>query len=112
MLDIQFIGQRLKELRKKKGITQSAFADCMHVSSQAVSNWERGIAPPDLDNLVRIAEFFGILVDELLRDLSDRLILGIDGGGTKTEFVVATQSGHVLKHFTRDRSNPNDIGLQ
>ena len=112
MLDIQFIGQRLKELRKKKGITQSAFADCMHVSSQAVSNWERGIAPPDLDNLVRIAEFFGILVDELLRDLSDRLILGIDGGGTKTEFVVATQSGHVLKRFTRDRSNPNDIGLQ
>ncbi len=112
MLNIEFIGNRLKELRKKKGLTQSAFADVMHVSSQAVSNWERGIAPPDLDNLLRIADFFGILVDDLLRDLSERLILGIDGGGTKTEFVVATQSGLVLKQFTRGRSNPNDIGLQ
>jgi N-acetylglucosamine kinase-like BadF-type ATPase len=112
MLNIEFIGNRLKELRRQRGITQSAFAEQMHVSSQAVSNWERGIAPPDLENLLRIAQFFGILVDELLRDLSDRLILGIDGGGTKTEFVIATQSGLVLKQFTRDRSNPNDIGLQ
>ena len=112
MLNIEFIGNRLKELRKQKGITQSAFAEQMHVSSQAVSNWERGIAPPDLENLLRIAQFFGVLVDDLFRDLSDRLILGIDGGGTKTEFVVATQSGHVLKQFTKDRSNPNDIGLQ
>ena len=37
--------------------------------------------------------------------------LGIDGGGTKTEFAVSTVDGHVLRDFKRDGSNPNDIGF-
>ena len=53
MLDAKILGERIKELRKQRGLTQSAFADDMSVSFQAVSNWERGIAPPDLDNLNR-----------------------------------------------------------
>ncbi len=111
MLDTYLIGKRIKELRKERGLTQGAFADELHVSFQAVSNWERGIAPPELENLLRIAEYFGVLVDDLLRPSSERVLLGIDGGGTKTEFVIATQSGQVLARFTRGGSNPNDIGL-
>lgn len=48
--------------------------------------------------------------------LSDRasaeepMFLGIDGGGTKTEFVVTTQDGSVRKRFLRQGSNPNDVG--
>ena len=112
MLDIKNIGQRIKELRKERNLTQNRFAEELHVSFQAVSNWERGVAPPDLENILRIAKYFGILVDDLLRTSSEKLILGIDGGGTKTEFVVATQDGHVLKRLLRDGSNPNDIGFQ
>ena len=112
MLDVNLIGKRIKELRRAKGLTQNAFAEELHVSFQAVSNWERGIAPPELENLIRIAAFFDVLVDDLLRPATGRLLLGIDGGGTKTEFAVVTPEGHVLKRFVRAGSNPNDIGTQ
>ena len=112
MLDIKTLGKNIKELRSQYGLTQTMFADAMHVSFQAVSNWERGIAPPDLDNLVNIAAYFNVLIDDLLRQQVGSLILGIDGGGTKTEFAVVTMDGHILKHFKRDGSNPNDIGFE
>lgn len=111
MLDTVSLGNKLKELRKAKGLTQTAFAGEMAVTFQAVSNWERGIAPPELENLVRIADFFGVLVDDLLRPMSDSVVLGIDGGGTKTEFVVASLDGTVKKRFVREGSNPNDKGV-
>lgn len=110
MLDIKALGNRIKEMRIQRGLTQSAFAEALHVSFQAVSNWERGIAPPELDNLIRIAEYFGILVDDLLRSKNEDLFLGIDGGGTKTEFAVVSSDGYVLKHFKKSGCNPNDIG--
>ena len=110
MLDINLIGNRIKELRKQHGLTQTAFAEELHVSFQAVSNWERGIAPPELENLINIATYFGVLVDDLLRPQSDDLFLGIDGGGTKTEFLLVTTDGYVQKRIVKSGCNPNDIG--
>ncbi len=111
MLDIKIIGTRIKELRKQRGLTQNAFAEELHISFQAVSNWERGIAPPELENLINIATYFGVLVDDLLRPQNSDLFLGIDGGGTKTEFAVISSDGCVLKRFVRSGCNPNDIGF-
>ncbi|MBQ8685722.1 MAG: hypothetical protein IJ514_06105 [Clostridia bacterium] len=37
--------------------------------------------------------------------------LGVDGGGTKTEFVLTDESGTVLRRLLKKGSNPNDIGL-
>ena len=111
MLDTKALGERIRELRKAHGLTQNAFAEQMHVSFQAISNWERGIAPPELDNLMRIADFFKVLVDDLLHTKSGALYLGVDGGGTKTEFAVVTPDGTVLMHFRTDASNPNDRGI-
>ncbi len=112
MLDTKALGTKIKELRCARGLTQGAFAEELHVSFQAVSNWERGIAPPELDNLIRIASYFNILVDDLIRtQKSEAVILGIDGGGTKTEFAVCTMDGFVLKSFKRSGCNPNDVGF-
>lgn len=113
MLDTILIGKRIRELRQERGLTQSAFAEKLCVSFQAVSNWERGIAPPELENLIRIAAFFDILVDDLLRQRhEEKLFLGIDGGGTKTEFAVVSLSGRVLYSFRLGGVNPNDIGSE
>ena len=111
MLDCNLLGSRIRTLRQQKGLTQGAFAQSLGVSFQAVSNWERGVTPPDLENLVLIAEFFGILVDDLLRSHQETLYLGIDGGGTKTEFVVVSREGFVRKRITTTGCNPNDIGF-
>lgn len=51
--------------RRKKGLTQEELAAQLGVSSQSISNWERG-GYPDITLLPRIANFFGITVDELI----------------------------------------------
>ena len=111
MIDPKLIGGRIRELRKKRGLTQSEFAGIISVSFQAVSNWERGIAPPDIENLMIIASYFGVLVDTLIAPTGEDIYVGIDGGGTKTEFVAVNATGCVVKRITRSGCNPNDIGL-
>jgi transcriptional regulator with XRE-family HTH domain len=111
MLDYNLLGSRIRALRQQKGLTQSAFAQGLGVSFQAVSNWERGVTPPDLENLVGIASFFGILVDDLLRQNNAPLYLGIDGGGTKTAFLLCDKDGKAIGEATLGPCNPVDVGL-
>lgn len=110
MIDLKYIGNRIRTLRLERGMTQSEFASLMCISFQAVSNWERGITSPDLDNVVRVAELFGITVDELLRPRGEELFLGIDGGGTKTEFAVISSDGGLVARSVKSGCNPNDVG--
>lgn len=42
----------------------------------------------------------------------ERVVLGIDGGGTKTAFCVANYNGHICEYFIDHGSNPNDIGSE
>lgn len=62
----QTIGQRITQMRKDRSYTQSEFAAMLDVTAQAVSKWENDISCPDIYLLPRIAEIFGITVDELL----------------------------------------------
>lgn len=60
------IGNMIKTLRKKQGVTQEQLADRVGVSFQAVSKWENGIAMPDITLVPVIAQYFGVSTDELL----------------------------------------------
>ena len=64
-------GDRLAELRKDAGLTQRQFAQQMHVSLNTVSGWERGLADPDDETKLLLAQRFGVTADYLL-GLSDR----------------------------------------
>ena len=57
---------RLCELRKKHNLSQEDLADKLGVSRQAVSKWERSESSPDTDNLIQLANLYGISLDELL----------------------------------------------
>lgn len=61
------IEKQISELRKKNGISQEKLAELVGVSRQAVTKWESGKAKPDTENLLRLAEIFGVSVDELCR---------------------------------------------
>ena len=65
--DIKNIGYNVKRLRTQKGLTQTAVADAIHVTPQAVSRWETGACYPDLESLINLAVYFGVRVDDLLR---------------------------------------------
>ena len=59
------IGEQILKLRKKRGLTQSAFAEKLYVTPQAVSQWERGVTVPDTDKLADIASALNTTVSML-----------------------------------------------
>ena len=57
------IGDKISELRKKKGITQERLAEIIGVSSQSVSKWENSVTMPDIMLLPIIADTFEVTID-------------------------------------------------
>ena len=64
------LGNQIKALRQRKGITQEALAEHLGVTAQAVSKWERNSASPDIALLPALSAYFGVTIDELFA-LSD-----------------------------------------
>lgn len=56
---------RITKLRKSRGLTQQKFAEAIHVTQAAVSQWETGRTTPDVQQLFIIANYFGVTVEEL-----------------------------------------------
>ena len=52
--------ERIKELRKKNGMTQKELAEILNVSQNAVYNWENDKRAPNADVIKQIASFFGV----------------------------------------------------
>ncbi|MFH0766616.1 MAG: helix-turn-helix transcriptional regulator, partial [Bacillota bacterium] len=57
---------KLKEIRKKKGITQSGLAKLLKTKQQNISEYENQTVSPNLERLVEIAQILGVTLDELV----------------------------------------------
>ena len=66
MMDQNKVGNLIKELRKKNGLTQEKFALKYGVTYQAVSKWENGKNIPDIALLKEICNDYGININDLL----------------------------------------------
>ena len=60
------MARHIRKLRLERGLTQEELAERLHVTRQAVSNWERSAAQPDLDTLQAIAAALGVEVTEVI----------------------------------------------
>ena len=58
----------MRETRQKKGVSQSTVAEHLNISRQSISKWENNSSYPDLDNLVRLSEYYEVTVDDLLKE--------------------------------------------
>lgn len=61
------VGNRIREQREAKGISQDELAQKVFVSRQTVSNWERGKTLPDVQSLLLLSNLFDVSVDTLVR---------------------------------------------
>lgn len=58
----------IQSLRKREGLTQEEIADRIEVSRQSYAKWERGEALPDIANLKRLSDLFGVTLDSMVED--------------------------------------------
>lgn len=65
------LGERIMNLRQKKGISQETFGEMLGVSRQAVSKWETCQTMPDIDKVMAMSEIFGVTTDYLLKGTED-----------------------------------------
>lgn len=99
-------GQRLKEIRKRNGLTQDAMAERLHVTRQAVSNWENNRNLPDLAMILQIAEAFSLSLDELIlgenhtmNNMTEKLIDDGSEGRRARRYLKIAWIGAVLIVF-------------
>lgn len=67
--------EKLKELRLKKGISQTELAEKVYVSRSAVAKWENGLGLPNDDSLNQLAEFFEVKREELYSDKATEVVI-------------------------------------
>ena len=60
------LGQKLKEIRKKFGLSQEQLAEIINVSRQAITKWETDAGLPDTENLKELSRIFEISINYLL----------------------------------------------
>ena len=60
------LGTYIQQLRKERGISQEALAEQVGVSRQAVGKWEQNLSYPSTENLLALAQIFGVSADTLI----------------------------------------------
>ena len=60
------IGEKIKELRKERGISQLTLAKAVGVDKRAIIFWEQQVNEPKASYIVRLAQYFKVSTDYLL----------------------------------------------
>lgn len=72
------LGNKIKSLRQKAGITQEKLAEELGVSFQTISKWENNLCLPDISMLPKLSIFFGITIDELFNLTVEQRLVRIE----------------------------------
>ncbi len=92
-MNIELIGSKIAEERKRLGMTQEQLAEKLGVSAQTVSKWENGWNLPDIENLNTLSSVLGIPLSSLFSESE------VDAG-----FVYRDRLFREDKMFTRMRT--------
>jgi transcriptional regulator with XRE-family HTH domain len=92
-------GDKLRELREKKGVTQQDLADFLGVGRPTIAGYETKNKQPDYDKLVKIADYFNVPIDYLLGriDRPNILIIQEDSSGKKQMYVIENETPKIAE---------------
>ena len=86
------IGDRIKEARKKQGLTQEQLAERLDVSVEFVGQIERGLKLPSMNVFIKLIGVLNVSADYLLRDsVSTGQLFGDNAIGRKIEKLTPKQ---------------------
>lgn len=107
------LGEKLKNCRKVKNLTQEEAAEKIGVSGQAVSKWEKGECLPDVYNLRLLGKLYRTSIDCLLdmeNDCAERVIETIQIGGEVFDVIEKPETilaGKII--YAKDYANTQDF---
>lgn len=99
---VQF-GQKLKELRKKAGLTQKQLADRVWTSKATISYYERSSCDPSPEILIKLAKVFHVTTDYLLGSEEKKQYLDVSDL-TETDIDLLQHTIDVLRKKNQDRT--------
>ncbi len=103
--------KNLKELRKSAHYTQKELGNKIFCSEKVISKWEQGRSIPSVEILYKISSVLEVNMDSFFKENNSIYYLGIDGGGTKTQFSLLDESGVEINRINIEGCNPCDIGM-
>lgn len=109
-------GEKLRGLRRKRGLSQEELAAQLEVSRQAVSKWESGQGYPETDKLLRLSALLGCSLDYLLKEdaLPDGNATEDDDGGDgheKPGYYVSRETAQGYLYEKQRRIRPVALGV-
>lgn len=72
------VGRRIREQRKREGMSQDDLAARVYVSRQTISSWENDKTYPDVQSLLLLSEIFDVTVDSLVKGDVETMTTTID----------------------------------
>lgn len=107
------LGDMIAELRQDSGMNQKNLADVLKVSVATISHYESGKSYPDLDTLIRIANYFGVSVDYLLGRTRIKVDFETFHRQVKLLDGTTTSMDQVMQEFLKlsDKSQADIINL-
>ena len=94
------LGEKLKEIRKRFGLSQEQLAEITNVSRQAITKWENDSGIPDISNLQELSKVFGVTIDYLLDDENNLPALSMKKEIDKDKYKnKLTMYNEVLKEY-------------
>lgn len=92
-------GEQIKQLRTEQNLTQEQFAEKLHVTRQAVSNWENNRNLPDLEMLLQMSDTFDVSLDQLIKggqSMTQKLINDTSETRRSRMNMISTVTGAML----------------
>ena len=100
------IGDRIKEVREKNGLTQSSLAKKLNISRSAVNAWEMGVSIPSAQYLIELSKLLKVSTDYLLglntKEMVDISFLGEDEKALLYSFLdYFKKYGHLVRSINK-----------
>ena len=99
--------ERIKQLRKKKGISQSELAALIGVKNNTVSTWERGTRKPDFEALDLLSDYFEVSLEYILGN-SDKEEARVKPTQKELDTLALLSMADEIKEITEKYSRLSD----
>ncbi|GFI33043.1 MAG: helix-turn-helix transcriptional regulator [Lachnospiraceae bacterium] len=91
------LGDHLRNIRESRDLKQTDVAKATHISNKILSNYERNICYPTIDNLIELCRFYQISADYLLM-LTDKKT---EPKTVEHDFPISSDEKRVIQYYRR-----------